>query len=587
MSIVNAIILLSGLSFFLFGMNLLGEGLQKVAGSKLEMILEKLTSTTLRGILLGTLVTAVIQSSSATTVMVVGFVNSGIMQLSNAIGIIMGANIGTTATGWILTLSGAEGSGIFSATTMFALVAFIGIILYFFCKKNLQKNIGLIMLAFSVLMSGMETMKEAMEPLKESPVFINFISTASNPLIAMAVGIVVTAIIQSCSASIGILQALSITGIISYEVAVPMVIGMCIGACAPVLLSAIGANVNGKRAALVYLIFNISGAIVIMIPFYILHAIIGFGFMSTTASSMGIAIVNTLYKVSATVILGFFAKVIEKIAVTLVKDKNTDDDEDMDNLTLDTRLLDYPAIALEQCGIAINQMSSAAFKNLSKSINLINDFDQIKYDKIILRENKVDRLEDRLGSYLVKLNSKELTDRETLTSAMYLKCLSNIERISDHAVNIAELAEELSEKKKHFSSQANEELDICLEAVSEITEITKFALAENDLAKATLVEPLESVIDTITEGLKIRHIKRIQSGDCTLELGFVYNDCINNLERVSDHCSNIAFTIMEASNTDLQSHSYANSLGKRLKEEYQQNVKKYAEKYLSRFAELD
>ena len=303
MTIADTIALLGGLAFFLFGMSLLGEGLKRVAGSKMEIILGKLTSTTFKGVLLGTLVTAVIQSSSATTVMVVGFVNSGIMKLTNAIGIIMGANIGTTATGWILVLAGVDGKGSFSSATVFALVAFIGIIFYFFCKKQSTKNVGMIMLAFSVLMSGMQSMSGAMETLKHSPAFLNFISAVSNPLVAIVVGIAVTAVIQSCSASIGILQALSITGVISYEVAIPMVIGMCIGACAPVLLSAIGANINGKRAAFVYLFFNLSGAILLMVPFYIINIFVQFDFMNLPAASMGIAIVNTIFKVAATILL--------------------------------------------------------------------------------------------------------------------------------------------------------------------------------------------------------------------------------------------------------------------------------------------
>lgn len=585
MSIVNAIVLLSGLAYFLFGMSLLGDGLKKVAGSKLEMILEKLTSNTFKGILLGTFVTAVIQSSSATTVMVVGFVNSGIMKLSNAIGIIMGANIGTTATGWILTLSGVEGNGIFSSTTIFALVAFIGIILYFFMKKPLQQNIGLIMLAFAILMTGMQIMKDAMGPLKESPVFLNFMTTASNPLVSIIVGIIITAIIQSCSASIGILQALSITGIISYKVAVPMVIGMCIGACAPVLLSAIGANVNGKRTALVYLIFNISGAIVLMIPFYIIHTIVGFDFMTATASSAGIAIVNTVYKVAATVILGPFAKVIEKIASTLVKDKTSEDDEE-ENINLDDRLLEYPGIALEQCSITLKKMSASAFKNLDKSISLLKDFDTDTYQKVINREDRIDRMEDQIGSYLVRLSSRELSEKETRDSAKYLRCLSNIERISDHAVNIAELAEELAHKKISFSDEAKHELHICIDAVNEISFLTKDALEKEAPAIASHVEPLEAVIDALTEELKIRHINRLQHGGCTLELGFIYNDCLNNLERVADHCSNIAFNVMEAEDTHLQSHSYLRSLKQSSKDEYKKDKTQFAKKYLDRINSL-
>lgn len=587
MGIANTISLLGGLGFFLFGMTLLGDGLKKVAGSKLEMILGKLTSTTVRGVLLGTLVTAVIQSSSATTVMVVGFVNSGIMKLTNAIGIIMGANIGTTATGWILVLAGVEGNGGFSSATMFALVSFIGIILFFFCRNPVRKNIGMIMLAFSVLMSGMQSMSGAMAPLKQSPAFLEFISAVSNPFTAIAVGIVVTAIIQSCSASIGILQALSVTGVISYEVAIPMVLGMCIGACAPVLLSAIGANINGKRAALVYLYFNLAGSVMLMVPFYIVHSIVGLDFMNSTATSMGIAIVNTVYKVAATLLFTPFASLLEKIAVSTVKEKKTDEDDEYEDNLLDERFLDYPALALEQSGKTIIQMSSAAFKNLNKSIELLGTFSQVKFDKIMSREDKVDRFEDRLGAYLVRLNAKELTDKETQTSSKYLHCLSNIERISDHAVNIAELAEEMQHKHTSFSEHAVKELQICSEAVLEIAELTKAALSENDSAKARMVEPLEEVIDALTSELKTRHIQRVQAGQCTLELGFIFNDCINNFERVADHCSNIAVAVLEASDSSVQSHNYLRTIKQNNEDDYRSRLNMCAQKYYDALSALE
>lgn len=579
MGIANSILLLGGLGFFLFGMTLLGEGLKKVAGSKLEMILEKLTSTTFRGVLLGTLVTAVIQSSSATTVMVVGFVNSGIMKLANAIGIIMGANIGTTATGWILVLAGVEGGGVFSSTTMFALISFIGIILYFFCKNQTKKNVGMIMLAFSVLMNGMQTMSGAMAPLKESQAFLDFIAAVSNPLVAMAVGIVVTAVIQSCSASIGILQALSVTGVISYEVAVPMVLGMCIGACVPVLLSAIGANVNGKRAAFVYLYFNVAGSVILMIPFYLIHTFVGLDFMSATATSIGIAVVNTVYKVLATAILTPCAGLLEKMATTTIRDKSGDEDSEYEDNLLDERFLSYPSVALEQSGKTMVQMSSAAFKNLRKSIELMSEFHQEKFDKIMSREDKVDRFEDRLGSYLVRLTAKELTERETQTSAKYLTCLTNVERISDHAVNLAERAEELAHKQVEFSKQAKEELQVCFDAVQEISDLTYAALVENDPAKAHMVEPLEEVIDVLTKELKARHIQRVQAGQCTLELGFVFNDCMNNLERVADHCSNIAVALLEEADTHLQSHKYLRTFKVENREEYHRQIDLCAKKY--------
>ena len=579
MGIANTVALLGGLAFFLFGMSLLGEGLKRVAGSKLEIILAKLTSTTFKGVLLGALVTAVIQSSSATTVMVVGFVNSGIMKLANAIGIIMGANIGTTATGWILVLAGVEGSGGISSATIFAFVAFIGIILYFFCKKQRIKNIGMIMLAFSVLMSGMQSMSGAMEPLKQSPVFLEFISAVSNPLFAILVGAIVTAVIQSCSASIGILQALSVTGVIGYDVAIPMVVGMCIGACAPVLLSAIGANINGKRTAFVYLFFNLSGALLLMIPFYVVNAFVHFDFLNLPAASLGIAVVNTVFKVAATLILMPFSGLLQKLVMIVVKDKSGEDEEYEENL-LDERFLEYPPLAIEQSGKTMDQMSSAAFKNIDKSISLLNTFSQEKYDKIMAREEKVDRFEDRLGSYLVRLHLKPLSDQENQASARYLSYLSNVERISDYSVKIAELAQELHEKKISFSPQAMRDLTICIDAVKEICNLTQESMMKMDYLLAGKVKPLSDVIDIMAKELKIGHVQRVQAGQCTLELGFIFNDLLNSFERVAGHCSNIAITVLESQQLNLQSHDYVGTLDRDTQNTYELQLQYYKNHYL-------
>ena len=579
MGIANTVALLGGLAFFLFGMSLLGEGLKRVAGSKLEIILAKLTSTTFKGVLLGALVTAVIQSSSATTVMVVGFVNSGIMKLANAIGIIMGANIGTTATGWILVLAGVEGSGGISSATIFAFVAFIGIILYFFCKKQRIKNIGMIMLAFSVLMSGMQSMSGAMEPLKQSPVFLEFISAVSNPLFAMLVGAIVTAVIQSCSASIGILQALSVTGVIGYDVAIPMVVGMCIGACAPVLLSAIGANINGKRTAFVYLFFNLSGALLLMIPFYVVNAFVHFDFLNLPAASLGIAVVNTVFKVAATLILMPFSGLLQKLVMIVVKDKSGEDEEYEENL-LDERFLDYPPLAIEQSGKTMDQMSSAAFKNIDKSISLLNTFSQEKYDKIMAREEKVDRFEDRLGSYLVRLHLKPLSALENQASARYLSYLSNVERISDYSVKIAELAQELHEKKISFSPQAMRDLTICIDAVKEICNLTQESMMKMDYLLAGKVKPLSDIIDIMAKELKIGHVQRVQAGQCTLELGFIFNDLLNSFERVAGHCSNIAITVLESQQLNLQSHDYVGTLDRDTQNTYELQLQYYKNHYL-------
>jgi phosphate:Na+ symporter len=580
MSVANMISLLGGLAFFLFGMSLLGDGLKRVAGSKMEIILEKLTSNAFKGVLLGTAVTAVIQSSSATTVMVVGLVNSGIMQLANAVGIIMGANIGTTATGWILVLAGVEGSGGFSSATVFALVAFIGIILYFFCQKQSAKNVGMILLAFSVLMSGMQAMSGAMAPLKESKLFLDFISAVSNPFLAILIGIIVTAIIQSCSASIGILQALSITGVIGYDVAIPMVVGMCIGACAPVLLSAIGANLNGKRTAFVYLFFNLSGALLLMIPFYIVDLFVHLEFMNQPASSLGIAIVNTVFKVGATILLAPFSKLLVKLVNAVIIEKPGSEEEEGEENLLDERFIDYPPLALEQSGKTMDQMTRDSFKNIRKSIELLGTFNQEKYDKIMSRERRVDRFEDRLGSYLVRLHAKPLSDSETQLSARYLSYLTNVERISDHSVSIAELAQELHNKKLSFSPQALHDLTVCLDAITEICELTQASMENMDYLLAGKVKPLEVTVNAMSKKLKFGHIQRVQTGQCTLEMGFIFNDLLNNLERVSAHCANIAITILESQDSQLKAHDYVDTLDRTDQNTYELQLQFYHNKYL-------
>ena len=580
MGIADIISLLGGLAFFLFGMTLLGDGLKKVAGSKLETILGKLTSNPIKGVLLGALVTAVIQSSSATTVMVVGFVNSGIMQLSNAVGIIMGANIGTTATGWVLTLAGVEGEGGFSSATVFAFIAFIGIVLYFFCRKQIQKNVGLILLAFSVLMSGMQTMSSAMDPLKENEAFLNFISAASNPAVSLVIGLLVTAVIQSSSASIGILQALSITGAISYEVAIPMVLGMCIGACVPVLLSAIGANPNGKRTAVIYLYFNIVGSVLFMVPFYLLHIFIPMEFMAGPADAFGIAVFNTVFKVAATLVQLPFTALLVKLACATIKEERSEDEEEFEESLLDERFLRYPPLALEQSGCTVNRMAAAAVKNLNRSVELFTTFSGEKYEKILGRENVVDRYEDKLGSYLFHLNSQGLNERETLVSSHYLHCLTDLERISDHAVNLADLAKEMDSKGVSFSPDGLEDMNRSAGAVLEIVSLAQQALEEEDIDVALQVEPLEEVISTLLEGMKLRHIRRLQSGVCTLEMGFIINDLINNFERVAAHCSNVALAVLELRYADLQFHNYARGVRQGDQPEFRKWLAFYQGKYL-------
>ena len=581
MGIADVISLLGGLAFFLFGMSLLGDGLKRVAGSRLETILGRLTSNPIKGVLLGALVTAVIQSSSATTVMVVGFVNAGIMQLSNAVGIVMGANVGTTATGWILTLADVEGEGGFTSATVFAAVAFVGIVLFFFCRKQAQKNVGLILLAFSVLMSGMQAMSSAMDPLRTNEAFLQFISAASNPVVSLVIGLVVTAVIQSSSASIGILQALSVTGAISYEVAVPMVLGMCIGACVPVLLSAIGANPNGKRTAVIYLYFNIVGSALFMIPFYLLHMVVPMDFMALPAGPFGIAVFNTLFKVASTVVQLPFTGLLVRLAVLTVRDKGSEEDEEFQENLLDERFLNYPPLALEQSGRTVERMAAAAFKNLNRSVDLFSAFNPEKYEKIMGRENVVDKYEDRIGTYLFHLNSRGLDEQQTIISSHYLHCLTDLERISDHAVNIAELAREINDKKLNFSAGGVADLNQAVNAVREIVSLAQRALAQEDMGVAGQVEPLEEVISTMLERMKLRHIRRLQGGLCTLEVGFVFNDLITNFERVAAHCSNVALAVLELRYGDLQFHDYTRGVRQGDQPEFRRWLAHYQNQYLA------
>ncbi len=591
MDISSVITLLSGLAFFLFGMTLMGDALKKVAGSKLETTLEKLTSNPLKGVLLGTFVTAIIQSSSATTVMVVGFVNSGIMQLSQAIGIIMGANIGTTATGWILSLASISSSGaanLLSTSTIFAVVAIVGIVVYMTGKSARRKNAGVILLGLAVLMNGMKTMSAAMEPLQESPAFLETLSVVSNPILCVAIGIAVTAMIQSCSASIGILQAMAVTGVIEYRTAVYLVVGMSVGACVPVLLSAIGANKNGKRAAFTYLYFNVVGGSIFLILFALASMAGWLSFMDGVATSVGIALINTVFKVFAVVILFPFRSLLSSMAINTFPDGPEDEeDKEFEANLLDERFLNYPAVALKQAKNTTDLMMAAAWKNMKRAVELLSEFQQLKFDKIQSREERVDHYEDKLGSYLVKLSAHNLSENENRRSAELLQSLTNLERISDHAMNIAELAQELHSKNMSFSEAARAGLEICERAVDEVMDLTFRALAENDMAAAVRVEPLEDTIDILTERLKAQHVNRLQSGSCTLEAGFVFNDLINNFERVADHCSNLALIVLETGKAlELESHQYVELL-KTNSGEYGGIAREYEKKYLQDLGRLE
>lgn len=587
MSIASVISLLGGLAFFLFGMSLMGDALKRVAGGKLETTLGNITSSPTKGVFLGTFVTAIIQSSSATSIMVVGFVNSGIMSLRQGIPIIMGANIGTTATGWILSLSniGNSAADLLSTTTIFAMIAVIGIFFFMLSKTSAQKNIGIILLSLGVLLNGMKTMSSAMDPLRDNPTFLHAMGVASNPFLCVMIGILVTAIVQSCSASIGILQALSVTGVIEYHSAIYLVVGMSVGACVPVLLSAIGANKEGKRTAFSYFLFDALGGIIFLICFEIFSAFTSNGnFLALPADSVGIAIINSIFKVFAVLVLFPMRELLVKIASKAIPDGEKDEeDAEYEQNFLDERFLSHPAVAIEQSTRTIHQMASAATKNLNRSIEMLSDFKKLQFDKLQAREDKVDEYEDKLGKYLVKLSSQTLSEYETAKSGMILRSLSNLERISDHATNIALIAKQLYENKLSFSPEANGELNICTEAVKEILHITNEAFEKNDLGQAQKIEPLEEVVDLLAVRLKERHTQRLQEGRCTLNLGFMFNEIIDNLERVADHCSNLALLVIEINTKhEIMPHSYAVAVKEHSNEMYDKYYKIYKERYALR-----
>lgn len=588
MSIASIISLLGGLAFFLFGMSLMGDALTRVAGGKLETTLGNITSSPTKGVFLGTFVTAIIQSSSATSIMVVGFVNSGIMTLRQGIPIIMGANIGTTATGWLLSLSsvGNSTADLLSTTTIFALVAVVGIFFFMLSKTSARKNFGVILLSLGVLLNGMKIMSSAMDPLKDSPTFLHAMSVASNPLVCVITGILITAILQSCSASIGILQALSITGVIEYRTAIYLVVGMSVGACVPVLLSAIGANKEGKRTAFSYLLFDALGGIIFLLCFEIFSAFTGNdSFLLTPANTVGIAIINSIFKVFAVIVLFPIREILVKIATRIIPDGKADEeDAEYEYNFLDERFLTHPAVAIEQSFRTVYQMASAASKNFTRSLEMLEDFKREQFDKLQSRENKVDEYEDRIGKYLVRLSEQKMSEEETKKSGMILQSLTNFERISDHANNIALIAKELSEKKIKFSEAATEELKICNEAVKEILSITNEAYENNDIHLAEQVEPLEETIDLLTERLKENHTFRLQDGKCTLDLGFMFNEIIDNLERVADHCSNLALLVIENNTaSEILPHSYTMSLKEHSNEIYRKYFDIYKRRYMLRF----
>lgn len=582
MDFFNVLTMIGGLALFLYGMHALGDGLEKLSGGKLERILEKLTANPVVAVFLGAFVTMAIQSSSATTVMVVGFVNSGIMKLRQAVYIIMGANIGTTITSWILSLSGLESSNFFikllKPASFSPVLAIVGVVFILFVKSEKKKDIGLIFVGFAILMFGMETMSGAVKPLAEVDGFVNILTMFKNPIFGMLAGLALTAIIQSSSASVGILQALCTTGAITFGAAVPIIMGQNIGTCVTAMLSSIGASKNARRAALVHLYFNLIGTILFMVLFYTLHAFIGFGFMEDTASGVGIAIVHSTFNVAATLILLPFGRLLEKLAIATVKDKKETMVVEEDFRTLDIRFLDVPGIAVEQCKNLTVKMAELSKECLMKAVSLIDKYDENIAKEVIDIENKVDKYEDELGTYIIRITSRNLTSEDSKTLSVILHTIGDFERISDHAVNIMEAAKEMDSKKISFSENAREELGVFIKAVEDIVKNSIDVFENNDIEKAKDVEPLEEIIDSINDEMKKRHVERLLKNECTIELGFVFSDITTNLERVSDHCSNIAVSLIQLKENSFGTHGYLNAVKRedqQFKETYEKLISSY------------
>lgn len=587
MDIFSVLTMVGGLALFLYGMQVMGDGLAKVSGGKLERILENLTSNPIKAVLLGAGVTAVIQSSSATTVMVVGFVNSGIMKLNQAVGIIMGANIGTTVTSWILSLSGLQGDNVFvklcKPSSFSPLLAVIGVIFLLFIKDEKKKDIGAIMVGFAVLMFGMETMSDAVKPLANVPEFTGILTAFSNPVLGMIAGAVLTAIIQSSSASVGILQALCVTGAVSYGVAIPIIMGQNIGTCVTALLSSIGATKNAKRAAMVHLYFNIIGTIVFMVLFYTVNAVVGFSFLGTATNAAGIAVIHSLFNVFATMLLLPFGKGLEKLACLTIRDdvQPAEVEEERKELQLlDSRFLEKPAFAMEQSVHVANKMAEESKRTLFTAMDLLWNYTEDGAKKVGELENLVDQYEDELGTYLVKLSRQNLSVHDSHTLSIVLHCIGDFERISDHAINIMEAAQEMHDKKLIFSPKAEEELKVFSRAVQDIVEKAYAVFRDQDEKLAQKVEPLEAVVDELNQEVKKRHIRRLREGKCTIELGFILSDITTSLERVADHCSNIAVCVTQVREDTYDTHGYLNSVKNEDSEIFRGLVLEEEEKYL-------
>lgn len=585
MDIFNVLSMIGGLSLFLYGMSTMGDALSKMAGGKLEKILEKLTSRRIFAVLLGAAVTAVIQSSSATTVMVVGFVNSGIMHLNQAVGIIMGANVGTTITSWLLSLTGIEGSTLWirllKPSSFAPVLAGIGIILTMSSKnESKKKDIGSILLGFAVLMFGMETMSGAVAGLADNPSFTGMMTAFSNPFLGMAVGAILTAVIQSSSASVGILQALCSTGAIHYGVALPIIMGQNIGTCVTSIISSVGASKNARRAAMVHLYFNLIGTIMFMTVFYTVNSFAHFAFLETSANAAGIAVIHSLFNIGATIVLFPFSKCLVRLAeITIPDNVRANVPKPANGVSIDERFLERPAFAMELCRQKIHEMAQITRDAIVMALEVLQNYDKEKAKEVIRIETLVDNYEDALGTYLVKLSGKNISTRDSQSLSLMLHSISDWERISDHAMSIVTSAEKIHSKGLAFSRNAADEIGVLSRAVSDICSLTNDIFCSEDTSKAFHVEPLEEVIDSLSKQIKEHHIKRLQKGECTIEMGFILEDVLTGLERVSDHCSNIAVEMITIYDNEYNTHEYFKTFTELEKlafdDEYELLIKRY------------
>ena len=586
MDIFKILSMIGGLALFLYGMHTMGDGLSKMAGGKLEGVLERLTSKRIFAVLLGAGVTAVIQSSSATTVMVVGFVNSGIMSLSQAAGIIMGANIGTTITSWMLSLTGIEGSvlwlNLLKPSSFSPVLAMVGIVLIMVSKReSKRKDVGGILLGFAILMFGMETMSDAVAGLADIPAFSGLMTMFSNPILGMVVGAVLTAIIQSSSASVGILQALCATGAVKFSVALPIIMGQNIGTCVTSLISSVGANKNAKRAAMVHLYFNLIGTIIFMAVFYLINVFVDFSFLSQSANAAGIAMIHSLFNIGATIILFPFLNRLVRLAELTIRDRKTKADVEVveDVAHIDERFRQRPAFAMELCRSKAREMAEVTRDAITLSLGLIADYDEETAKKVKHMESLVDKYEDALGSYLVKLSSMNISTEDSQSLSLILHSISDFERISDHALDIAESAEEIYRKKMSFTDNARKEMQVLCRAVEDICKLTVACFCNQDEVKAKHIEPLEEVIDTLSKKIKENHIVRLQKGKCSIEMGFILEDMLTGLERVSDHCSNVAVEMITIYDNAYNTHEYFKNFSDKerqnFNEEYEKLIKEY------------